>query len=304
MIQPSSVSPVRHHGSLPANQPKFSSLSMNGMGKRLLNQVDFKEMGAPNLNQIKIIYTCCILWRLIAANERRKASPSKSWNEIRESMLRDFVGFMFWFFATPMLQRGYLGATTSPEIRNALIQRNQDKGHFLRKFNPLYNWDIPSSEQVRDQAEQALAALRKQGIQHTDDAYKTTEAFYGQLTKARNLATGVGLVTTILLLGIGINLFNIHLTRKNVARRQAEALKNRQPVPPHSKAPAATGSLQRNTPTMMGARQSFNKPPLSTSPFQIGFQQTNPAQSSYGNAFNPALFNPNFYAAGVRNPGY
>jgi hypothetical protein len=212
---------------------------------------------------------------------------------------------MFWFFATPALQRGFLGATTSPEIKNALIQRNQEKGHFLRKFNPLYNWDIPSSEQVKDQAEQALAALRKQGITHTDDAYKTTEAFYGQLTKARNLATGVGLITTIMLLGIGINFLNIHLTRKNMVRRQAEALKSKQPAsPPHPTPNMA--SLQRSTPTMMGSSQLFKPAPAITppaSPFQMGFQPITPATPIYGNAFNPAMYNPNFYP-GARNPGY
>jgi hypothetical protein len=291
MIQPTSPPPLGLIRKQPqtANQPKFSGPCFNDIGKKALNYVDFRELGSPHLDQIKIIYTCCILWRLVAANERRKATPTKSWNEIRESMFRDFVGFMFWFFGTPTLQRAFLGLTTSPEIRTSLIQHNQEKGSPLRKFNPLYNWDIPTSEQVKEQMEQALAALEKKGCSRTEPAYQATEKFYGQLTKARNLATGVGMLTTIALLGVGINLLNIHLTRKDMARRKAEALKGRQYTAPHP-TPAVTSSFQHATPTM-GARQPFKTAPANQ--FHMGTTSTQPL---YGNGFTPASFNPNQYA--------
>jgi hypothetical protein len=216
--------------------PKFGGLSLDSLEKRL----DFKQMGASHINQIQVIYAACILWRLVAANERRKASPSKSFNEIRESILRDSMGYFFWFFATPILQRAYLGLATPKEIRNSLIQANPKAGKglngFLNQFNPLSNWNIPSSEQVKDQMEQALVALKGQKDQMGKTTYeaakKSTEKFYSELMKHRNIATAVGLGATIALLGIGINLLNFHMTRKNVERRKAELLKQKNTMPP------------------------------------------------------------------------
>lgn len=186
-------------------------------------------MGVSHVNQIQIIYASCILWRLVAANERRKASPNKSWNEIRESALRDSVGYAFWFFGTPLLQRAYLQMATqhNPDLKKALIQRNPGANDFttikgmLKAINPLTSLNIPTSEQVKDQMQQALHDLKQAGNKPTDKAYLTTEQFYKELMKHRNLATAVGLGSTILLLGLGINFLNFYLTQKNVERRKA-----------------------------------------------------------------------------------
>jgi len=210
--------------------PRFSGLTGNNahsLGERLLRHFDFREAGVSHVNQIQIIYASCILWRLIAANERRKASPSKSWNEIRESALRDSLGYAFWFFGTPLLQRAYLQMATrnNPDLRKALIQRNPDAKDFstlkgiLKAINPLTSLNIPTSEQVKDQMEQALHDLRQTGARSTDKEFLTTEQYYKELMKHRNLATGLGLFSTILLLGIGINFLNFYLTQKNVERR-------------------------------------------------------------------------------------
>ncbi len=225
------VTPPTKKVALRQEPPRFGGMAGNAhsFGERMLRHFDFREAGVSHVNQIQIIYASCILWRLIAANERRKASPNKSWNEIRESALRDSLGYAFWFFGTPLLQRAYLQMATrnNPALRKALIQRNPDARDFstlkgmLKAINPLTSLNIPTSEQVKDQMEQALHDLRQTGARPTDKAFLTTEQYYKELMKHRNLATGLGLGCTILLLGIGINFLNFYLTQKNVERRNA-----------------------------------------------------------------------------------
>ena len=209
--------------------------------QKVLNQLDFREMGTSFVNQIKVVYAMCIGWRLIAANERRKDSPLKSWNEVRENALRDSMGFAFWFFATPLLQRGVLWGITKkydPSIGEALYQKNEtlanEKGLLgkLKAWNPLYSVNIPTSEQVHNQKEQALHHLKKKGFLTSDSAYHTTEAFYKKLLMYRNVATAMGLLNTIALIGIGINLFNFYLTNKNMECRKQTMLRPTFPPPP------------------------------------------------------------------------
>lgn len=256
-------SKLTRHGNKPAEgpafsqqtQPHFAGAANNGLSRayrKLLNHLDFRAMGTSYLNQIQVIYAACISWRLVAANERRKESPTKSWNEVRENALRDSMGYMFWFFATPMLQRGILSYVTKkydPGIGNSLCKVNPEiangKGFWgkIKAWNPLYRIDIPSSEQVKNQKEQALADLNAAKIGATEDAYKKVELFYNKLSKYRNIATGLGLLNTIALIGIGINLFNFYLTRKNMERRKM-AMQHPEfpPLPTVPKPPTASSS--------------------------------------------------------------
>ena len=63
----------------------------------------------------------------------------------------------------------------------------------------------------------ALQSLEKAGLGKNHPAYLQTRADYLRLVKHRNFATALGLGSTILLLGVGINLLNFYLTRKNMA---------------------------------------------------------------------------------------
>ncbi len=233
---------------------KFSGTSSY---QKLLNQLDFREMGTSFVNQIKVVYAMCIGWRLIAANERRKDSPLKSWNELRENALRDSMGFAFWFFATPLLQRGLLWGITKkydPSIGQALYQKNtelaNEKGLLgkLKAWNPLYSVNIPTSDQVHNQKEHALHHLKKTGVQTSDAAYHATEAFYKKLLMYRNVATAVGLLNTIALIGIGINLFNFYLTRKNMECRKQAMLRPTFPTAPALPKPSLGGIMPAGNP--------------------------------------------------------
>lgn len=199
----------------------------------VLKYLDFKTIGASHVNQIQIIYASCIAWRLLAANERRKASPSKSWNEIRESAMRDSVGYAFWFFGTPIIQRLYLGAMAPKNIRNSLILATKadpnDKSsklwRWIKQYNPITGQSIPTSEQVKDLRAQALLDLKNANISEASNEFHKVEQQYSNLLKHRNLATGIGLLSTIALLGIGINYLNFYLTQRNVKQRQMAEMK-------------------------------------------------------------------------------
>ncbi|WP_303672532.1 hypothetical protein [Vampirovibrio chlorellavorus] len=203
---------------------------------KALQYFDFRDLGFSHVGQIQLVYAGCILWRLIAANERRKASPSQSWNEIRESALRDSVGYAFWFFGTPTLQRLYLKVFPSQEMEKALIQpnRNNETGLWatLKKWNPISGYAIPTSEQVRDMKTQAIARLENASIEKSSGNFQRVEKYYKKLLHHRNMATGMGLLSTIGLLGIGINYLNFYLTQKNVRAREMALQKPSFPRPP------------------------------------------------------------------------
>lgn len=182
-----------------------------------LKWLDFQELGTATLKQIQLIYGLCILSRIAAASTRSK-------NEVRETTTRDSMGYAFWFFATPMMQRGVL-AMAPAKYRSGLIQqRPAPESGALRKLNhtlnPLSRWSIPSSQQVKDRMHQALQTLEKQGYGPETDAYLQLQKHFQGMVKWRNLATGFGMAATVGLLGIGINLYNIHMTRKKVAQGQ------------------------------------------------------------------------------------
>lgn len=245
--------PSLRFGASSASIVKLPGQGTPGIGRKLLNYMDFKELNNSHVNQIQIVYLACIAWRLVAANERRKASDTKSWNEIRESALRDTVGFAFWFFATPLIQRGYLKwvGWKHPQLKAALIQKvalpddPKAKKSFLQSLkamNPLTSLKIPSSDQVNDWMEQAKLGLEQQGVKPSDLGYVQTEKFYKQLLMHRNIATAWGLGATIALLGVGINFLNIYMTRRNTRHREAALVR-----PSFPALPAVPKSLQPKT---------------------------------------------------------
>lgn len=223
-----------------STSPLFGSTNTSATppsAKKLLEHLDFTAIGASPVRQIGVIFSSLIIWRLLAANERRRASVSKRWNELRENLMRDLLGFAFWFLGVPVLQRLYLGivAKRNPKLENILIQSAKPKtaqGFFgwLKENNPINNRYIPSSQQVKDQMHQALLTLEKARIPKTHAAYQQTEAAYLRFIKHRNFATAIGLGSTILLLGVGINLLNFYLTRKNVARELGSPMPNATPI--------------------------------------------------------------------------
>jgi hypothetical protein len=227
--------------------------------RSLLEKVDFIGKGASPAKQIAVIFGSLITWRLLAANDRRRASVSKRWNELRENLMRDLLGFGFWFLGVPVVQRVYLrtAAKYNPQLKDVLVQNLQENGKphkgimdLIKANNPVNNRYIPSSQQVKDQKELALKALGN--ISKDSKLYQQTEAVYDNLVKHRNFATAIGLGSTILLLGVGINLLNFYLTHKNM-NRQGQPIN---PVIPSQRPFNALPTPTQPFPNVMNAYQN------------------------------------------------
>lgn len=185
-----------------------------------LRYFDYQKLGDTSVNQIKLLYGSVILSRFAAA-------ATRSWNELRETMTRDTLGYTFWLFTVPMLQRLILRfAVRDKQYRNALLrtvpkpEATGIKGaikKLLWAVSPVSRWQIASSSEIKDWGKQALYQLERQGVSQSDEVFKKTEKYFHELLKRRNLTTGFGVALTIAILGVGINLVNMALTRKAVA---------------------------------------------------------------------------------------
>ncbi|MBY0404858.1 MAG: hypothetical protein K2X66_13240 [Cyanobacteria bacterium] len=211
-----------------ASSPKFQ-----GGLFEALSEFDFTEAGKSTMRHNQLIYASCIVSRVLAASTR-------SWNEVREHALRDILGWTFWFYATPMIQRGFLKVFAPKDIKPMVIQnypKPEGTGLWatLKRINwhinPLSRWNIPSSAQIEERMHQALGLLKKDSEGMAPEVLKKSEELiqktFGKAKQFRNYSSAFGLVVAIALLGIGIPMLNVLMTRRNVA-----AAKNG-PVPGH-----------------------------------------------------------------------
>ncbi len=197
---------------------------IRGMPKpsRMIRTFDFQDFAKATMSQIKLIYGMIIGSRVVAGSTRSK-------NEVREVLYRDPLGYAFWFFATPMIQRWFMKGVTPQKYKEAVFFEKPKPDGLLRRLNwrlnPLVRYDIPTSKQVMDRQRQATELIQTRLGQATEPkakaqlqkALSNVDQYYKGVLKYRNLATGVGMAITIALLGVGINLLNIHLTNKRIS---------------------------------------------------------------------------------------
>lgn len=214
------------------NSPQFGSLlttSSLAMQRapisNRLKSFDFQNLAVATINQIQVIYGMCLLSRTYNSWKR---SP----NELRETITRDSMGYTFWFFGTPILQRLFLKAFAPPNYKDALLEIKKTPisknptglniQHKLssinQKINPLAHFSLPTTRQVKNQMQHALLRIEQSGYKEGSPEFTKIENYYKNLVKWRNFATGLGYIVTIGLIGIGINLYNIHMTRKKNAK--------------------------------------------------------------------------------------
>jgi hypothetical protein len=197
---------------------------MRGVGiGNALKTFDFKESGIATLKQIMVIYGMCILSRMYNAWRRSK-------NELREEVTRDSMGFGFWFFGTPFLQRAFLKLCAPKAYHQALLELNpkpatanfaslplKEKARVLNwHLNPLARYALPGTKQINEQMALALKKMKQVGYPEGSAEFAHIKDYYTNLVKWRNYAAGVGYATTIGLIGIGINLYNIYITKKKL----------------------------------------------------------------------------------------
>jgi hypothetical protein len=222
---------------------QWVTLTPGSSSSAFLRIFDFEQAGKSTLRQNMLMYSLVILSRLFAAAARAKETGS--YNEVREHALRDLLGWTFWFFAASQVQRLFLRAFPA-KYRDVLVHTPYEKkpaatswgklGERLKwEFNFLARGQTPTARQLEQRMEQFLKETREAARGLGDDAVKMAEKdamkYFGRLAKLRNLASFTGITMAIALLGVGINLVNIAMTRNNVQKRgTSETAK--QPVQP------------------------------------------------------------------------
>ena len=218
-------------GTIPTAVVQTATHQLSGMRNvsinRLIKTIDFKEMGISTIPQMMTIYAFCLMSRMYNASRRSK-------NELREQVTRDSMGYSFWFFGAHILQRVFLKFFAPHPYQQALleIKKAPAEGKFLElntkqklqmlnwHINPLARFTLPSSKQVREQWELARHQIEQAGFHAGSLEFNQVQDYYKNLIKWRQFATGLGHLATIGLIGIGINLYNIHITRKKVHAQQ------------------------------------------------------------------------------------
>lgn len=215
-FQPSNLTDLKHQAGFGGQSPKFAGA---------FSEFDFIDIGKSTMRHNQLIYGVCIGSRLLAASKR-------SWNEVREHAFRDLFGWGFWFYATPMILRGFLKTLAPKDVQDVVIRSvpKPTQGGFFKKLNwwlnPLVNTEIATTEQIKERLSQAIHQIKETAVKSPElaskaaTAEKAVEALMGKARIWRNGASGFSIVLATLLLGISIPMFNILMTKRNVQAGQ------------------------------------------------------------------------------------
>jgi len=190
-----------------------------GHAPYLLKKWDFENLGTSTVGQSKFIYTWIILSRWWKA---------RTWNELRENMRRDALGWYFWFMGSPLMQIGLATLVVpqiSPAAKHFILSKipthNENPFQQLTKaiINPYNVWHIASDKQIAQRKEQILSAMKAQGknqvaMNSVKKLFETT-----RMLRTTFMST-FGIAFSTAMIGIGIMFINIALTRKDVRKNR------------------------------------------------------------------------------------
>lgn len=193
---------------------------------RLAKTYDFQTLANSAVKQVMLIYAFCIF-------SRWGAAATRSWNELRESTVMNGLGWTGWFYTTPMLLKFFLYHAV-PKNKDGMPLRELvaaktpkpegtkwvDKLRRLNwRINPLVRYEVFSPEQLAAVKTRTLHEIEKasgSAANKTALVQKIDSQFRHALNWIR-LSKGLGIISTIAFLGVGINLVNIAITNKNIA---------------------------------------------------------------------------------------
>ena len=265
--------------------------------RQTLYNNDFRQLGVSAVNQNKVNYAAVISSRVYVGTQRSE-------NEWKENLLRDAVGWTFWFYASDMIRKLYLVqvASKAPDAFMGLLLYKKPRPENLPKTaaplqkmarsweqlnwdlkNPSMRWEIPSSKQIEQRSEQFVHQLQKElKGPELEKATKHVKDLMGRAKTHRNLAGFWGILISTTLLGVTIPMFNIFMTRRN--NRLAE-LKKTKAEPPKTPAQTSPKALQQSAkPSSTQTKTNFNLSlrPMNSTQAQPSFsaqlpKQVNPA---------------------------
>jgi hypothetical protein len=201
-----------------AAAPKFGryTTAMPRLGK-MLTGLDYQVLGDTLIGQSQVIYASLIASRVIKARTN---------NERWEVLRRDPMGWYCWFMGKPMLEWALIQGMTgnSPTLRKMLLQKAApQKGPLqtvLNIISPTRMFYKTSELQLKQRQQQVLQALERQGASLR--RIKEARELFGRGKNILLTTSFIGLVFTVVALGIGINLINIAMTKLNLEKSKQE----------------------------------------------------------------------------------
>ncbi len=192
-----------------ANQAvKFGS--MTGMALDVLG--DFTKLGTTAVKHNQFIYAAVILSRILFAR-----SPNERWENAR----RDALGWFFWFMGNAIVKNVLtkVVATAKPELGEFLIS-NKDlntQGPLKKAVSFLFAPDkfmgLNGDKQIEEIGQSLIkTATSPQEIETITKLVRHSKNVVG-------LIALFGLIASILLLGVVINLINIAMTKADLGKR-------------------------------------------------------------------------------------
>jgi len=209
---------------------ELSARHPSTLSRKYLGALDYFNVGESSLRQNQLIYTLVIISRIAAGYVRGMKSGGDT-HEAREHAMRDVAGWLIWYYAMGIFERAFI-SSRYPKQLNALVGKRSAKATEAEAaakpslFARIFGGETASIQQIANRKQHALDAINRQkkalGKKEFAKAKAEIEHYYGKLSNSRLTTAFTGLMMTIGLLGIGINLLNIYLTKRSLARQHAE----------------------------------------------------------------------------------
>ncbi|MDD3238316.1 MAG: hypothetical protein PHV37_09510 [Candidatus Gastranaerophilales bacterium] len=182
----------------------------------LLGKLQFTSK-IPNLNQFKLIYGTTIMSRLLASRDK---------NELRESSIKDFLGFTNWLILGGIVTK--LTARALPKGKELINYVDTGKKGIAKAWDwvskaSVKNYDEVLLKNSKNVVDNAGKALSFNNLLKTAD--KVTKSKVGKLA----LAQVLGYAYSGIVLGVGIAKLNIFIT-KQVQKKKDTSSPQQQPL--------------------------------------------------------------------------
>lgn len=253
---------------------ELSARHPSGLSRKYLGAFDYFNVGESSLRQNQLIYTLVIISRIAAGYVRGMKSGGDT-HEAREHAMRDVAGWLIWYYAMGIFERAFI-SSRYPKQLNALVGKRSAKATEAEAatkpslFARIFGGETASIQQIANRKQHALDAINRQkkslGKKEFAKAKAEIEHYYGKLSNSRLTTAFTGLMMTIGLLGIGINLLNIYLTKRSLARQHAED--NAAKAETRTQTPESTALKDASVTSTTLAQPTEALQPASTAPTQ------------------------------------
>lgn len=193
----------------------FGALALRSIGKYsdLLSNVQFNSW-TPTINQFKGLYGLTIASRFMSARDK---------NELRESVIKDTLGFTNWLILGGMVSKLTARAMGGENLINNPIAAEGKKG-IKYAFKWLTSASVKSFNEVLMPAAKNVTKDGK--MIKFPDLYKAAEPAVKKQVRKVAVSQVAGYLYSGLVLGIGISKLNIFITKKLQQKKNSKQAQN------------------------------------------------------------------------------